>query len=271
MRRKRYPLLFIPTQQQKLDTHPQQAWLGVRCGLYTIHWDPRWWKSRCTWSTSFSTDTSGIHLQTQKILRNTSWEPDHKKRIYRTTQHSVRQRKEGKNKKSEKNWICSWGWGTEAGTELHGRETFVTEVKHWGCWRVKQLICVSLNGVRITQSILATATHTPDRDASPLESAAAWSWKRLESSPRARSAVDWREVVWENLREESAVGYAYEGKPANLEAGWYCWVTHRGWNHLCSLSLCTYQHQTAETTQLGWPFKDLMCKATQNDPSQGDL
>ena len=38
------------------------------------------------WSTSLSTDTLGIHLQTQKCLRNTSWEwtgvPDQWKRIY---------------------------------------------------------------------------------------------------------------------------------------------------------------------------------------------
>ena len=36
-------------------------------------------------------------------------------------------------------------------------------------------------------------------------------------------------------------------------------------------SLCTYQHQTAETTQRGWRFKDLTCKVTQKDSSQGDL
>ena len=38
------------------------------------------------WRTSLSTDTSGIHLQTQKCMQNTSWErtgvPDHRKRIY---------------------------------------------------------------------------------------------------------------------------------------------------------------------------------------------
>ena len=32
----------------------------------------RRWRSRWTWSTSLSTDTSGIHLQTQKCLQNTS-------------------------------------------------------------------------------------------------------------------------------------------------------------------------------------------------------
>ena len=121
MRRTRYPLLFIPAQQQKFDNCLQQSWLGVRCGLYTIHWDPRWRKSRCTWSTSLSMDTSGIYLQTQKILQNTSWEPDHWKRIYRTRQHSAGQRKEGK-KRGE--WVeadLNLRLGTEAGTELHRR------------------------------------------------------------------------------------------------------------------------------------------------------
>ena len=38
------------------------------------------------WSTSLSTNTSGIHLQTQKCMQNTSWKwkgvPDQWKRIY---------------------------------------------------------------------------------------------------------------------------------------------------------------------------------------------
>ena len=46
----------------------------------------RWWRSRWTWSTSLSTDTSGTHLQTQKCMQNTSWKqtgvPDQWKRIY---------------------------------------------------------------------------------------------------------------------------------------------------------------------------------------------
>ena len=33
---------------------------------------PRWQRSRWTWNTSLSTDTSGIHLQTQKYMQNTS-------------------------------------------------------------------------------------------------------------------------------------------------------------------------------------------------------
>ena len=59
----------------------------------------RWHMSRWMWSTSLSSDTSGIHLQTQKCIQNTIWEwtggPDQGKRIYGTTQNSIQQRNEG--------------------------------------------------------------------------------------------------------------------------------------------------------------------------------
>ena len=42
--------------------------------------------------------------------------------------------------------------------------------------RVKELIRGSLNGMRIIQTSLAIAIQTPDRDAGPLEGAAAGSW-----------------------------------------------------------------------------------------------
>ena len=52
----------------------------------------RWQRNRWMWSTSLSKDTSGLHLQTQKCMQNTSWEwtgvPDQWKRIYRTMQNS---------------------------------------------------------------------------------------------------------------------------------------------------------------------------------------
>ena len=50
----------------------------------------RWWRSRWMWSTSPSMDTSGIHIQVQKCMQNTSWKwtgvLDQRKRIYRTMQ-----------------------------------------------------------------------------------------------------------------------------------------------------------------------------------------
>ena len=64
------------------------------------------------------------------------------------------------------------GRGTEAGLKIPilGQKS-ESEEKHLRLSR-KQLICSSLNGMRI----LATAIHTLDRDSGPLEGAAAGSW-----------------------------------------------------------------------------------------------
>ena len=43
--------------------------------------------------------------------------------------------------------------------------------------KVKQLICDSLNGMRLTQTTFAATIHTPDRDVGPLDGTAAGSWK----------------------------------------------------------------------------------------------
>ena len=42
--------------------------------------------------------------------------------------------------------------------------------------RVKQVSCNNPNGMRITQTILATTRHTMDRDTGPLEGTVAGSW-----------------------------------------------------------------------------------------------
>ena len=142
----------------------------------------RWWRSRWMWSTSLSMDTSGTHLKTQNILWNTSWEqarvPDQWKRIYRTTQNSVGQSKEGKKLREWAGLDLHLGGGrTEAGVRSPHRGNCLGQWgSTWGCWRVKQQIHDRLNGLRTTQTILGPAIHTPDRDASPLESAAAGSW-----------------------------------------------------------------------------------------------
>ena len=60
---------------------------------------------------------------------------------------------------------------------------FWSEEKHLGL-KVKQLACDSLNGVRITQIILATAICTLGRNAGPLEGTLTGSFSRgiLEQS-----------------------------------------------------------------------------------------
>lgn len=79
------------------------------------------------------------------------------------------------------------GWGTEAGVRSpHQGNCFRTNEKHLRLLERKQLICDSLNRMRITQ--------TMDRDTSPLESAAAG------NNPRVRSSVNYEEMAQENVR-----------------------------------------------------------------------
>ena len=105
---------------------------------------------------------------------NIRWEwagvPDHWNRKYRTTQNSVGERKEGRKEESEEDWICTWRGGGEAGVRSpHWGICLGQRWSIWGWWRVKQLICDSLNG--ITQIILATAgqVHEPPRKLSGWE------------------------------------------------------------------------------------------------------
>ena len=55
-----------------------------------------------------------------------------------------------------------------------------------------------------------------------------------------------------------------------MEAGWYCWVTHTGWSHHCSLShhasACSW---TRERPQREQPFECLMQQVIEKDPSLG--
>ena len=79
---------------------------------------------------------------------------------------------------------------------------------------MKQLICDSLNGLRLAQIILAKAICTPDRDTSPLESAAAADLSIEIGEPlRESSAVECGAMFHRDLREEISVGNAYERKP----------------------------------------------------------
>ena len=55
------------------------------------------------------------------------------------------------------------------------RQLFGTEEKQLRL-RVKQLICDSLNGMKITQTIFAAAIHIQYRNTSPLDGTVAGSW-----------------------------------------------------------------------------------------------
>ena len=117
----------------------------------------RWRRSRRTWSTSLSTDISGLHLQTQKCMQNTNREPtgvpDQRKRIYRPPQNSVGWRNYGVK------WSVSWtgsalsGWGNWSRSPMPTLgQLSESEEKHLRL-RVKQMVCGSLNGMKIRQSL----------------------------------------------------------------------------------------------------------------------
>ena len=122
-----------------------------------------------------STDTSGIHLQTQKGMQNTSWDqtgvPDQWERIYRTTQISVAWRNQWEKQECWENWTCPQRVGElKQGSYPHiwaivwvRGETFKAESETadlWPKWNENQMV-------------LAAAIHTPDREEGPLEGAAA--------------------------------------------------------------------------------------------------
>ena len=94
-------------------------------------------------------------------------------------------------------------------------QMFGTEMKHLRL-RVKKLLCDSLKGMRITETILAPAKCIPDRDMGPLEGTEVGSWSvGLWSNPRVRSAIDRGETAQWDGREETVVGNACEGKPGS--------------------------------------------------------
>ena len=65
---------------------------------------------------------------------------------------------------------------------------------------MKRLICESLNGVRTTQTIHATALNSPDRNASPLECMVAGSWS-IVIREQSQTAVDCGEMAQRDRRE----------------------------------------------------------------------
>ena len=91
-------------------------------------------------------------------------------------QNSLGWRKQREKRRVSRTGPAPGGWGNwNSGQILTSGQLSRTEEKHPRL-RVKQLICGSLNGIRITQRVLATAICTPDKDAGPLKSIVAGSW-----------------------------------------------------------------------------------------------
>ena len=172
----------------------------------------KWRRSRWTWSTSLSIDTSGTQLQTQvhveHQLGTQTAVPDQQKRSIPTS--------------------IVWVRG----------EIFKAESETTDLWQSKW---------NENQAVLVAAMHTSDGYAGSLAGAVAGSWSLgvVEQSQgecccwlqrdgsRGWEGGDW----WEMAVEESQ---------AAMEARRYCWVTGRGWNHHHSLSLPTHQLPAAE-------------------------
>ena len=76
------------------------------------------------------------------------------------------------------------GGGTEAGPDTHMGQFSESGEKH-STLRVKQLICGSLNGMRIRQSLPQPYIHSPERDTGLLEGTVTESWSLgiVEQSP----------------------------------------------------------------------------------------
>ena len=172
-------------------------------------------RSRWTWSTSLSTDTRGTHLQTQKCMQNTSWKrtgvPDQWERIYRTTQNLVGWRNQGERQELVGLGLPSAGGGTEAGVQSPHHVRAVVWVRGETFKAESETSDLRQPEWNENQTVLATAVHTPDRDAGPLEGAVVGLW----SNPRARAAVDCGETDWGGVREETVVGNACGGKPGS--------------------------------------------------------
>ena len=75
---------------------------------------------------------------------------------------------------------------------------------------MKQLICGSLNGMRIRQSLL------PDENANPLEGAVDGSWGLgIVEQSQERAATDHGEMDRRDVTGETVVGNACGGKPGS--------------------------------------------------------
>ena len=135
-------------------------------------------------------------------------------------------------------------------------------------------ICIQWVGeLKQGSAILAVALHTLDRETVP-KNHSGWKLK----------CRDWRAVPgWSLLLtmgkrpkwmwvRRSQFEMPVEESWAAVEARQYSWVTHSGWSHHCRLSFPTHQHQqqrNRERLHRGWPFKCLMCAATEkNQPKR---
>ena len=214
----------------------------------------RWQNSSWTWSTFLSTDTSGIHLQTQKCLQNTSWDltgvHDQWEGIYRTTKFSRMKELGGGGRSVNRPGPALGGWENWSRCPIPTWEQLSGSEEKYFRVRVKQLICGGLNGMRIRQSL--PQSHTTDRDTGPLEGKAVGSWSLgIVEQPQGEGCCWLQRDGLIGCEGGDRVGNACAGTPGTMEAREYCWVNRGGWSHHHSLSLCIQQHRQMNNREAG--------------------
>ena len=89
------------------------------------------------------------------------------------------------------------------------------------------------------------------------------------------TASRWPRWVWGRSKQ----GIPLKESQGAMEAGWYCWITCRGWSHHCGLSLLLHRcQQLCFVSPTIWRktservvFECLMVgRAAEKDPSQRD-
>ena len=121
------------------------------------------------------------------------------------------------------------------------------------------------------QTVLASAIHTLERDARPLEGLAAGSWSLgiVEQSQGKGCCGLQRDGSRGCEGGDHGVKCLRRKAKAAMEARRYCWVMHSGWRHHHSLFLPTRQHLQPNNREAG-PSND-WCTELQNRTSHGVL
>ena len=103
------------------------------------------------------------------------------------------------------------------------------------------------------QTVLASAIHTLERDAGPLEGLAAGSWSLgiVEQSQGKGCCGLQRDGSRGCEGGDHGVKCLRRKAKAAMEARRYCWVMHSGWRHHHSLCVSTGQHQQLNNRKAG--------------------
>ena len=204
---------------------------------------------RCTWITPLDTEDRTEH---QLSTRRNPWPPERNVQ----THAKLSRTKEGEEK--SRTAPAPRGGGAEAGSDPHTGELFGTEEKHLrllesaaaGLWQSEW-------NETHTDNLCHSSTYPGQGHKFPgthngweLEHRG-WreipGWGLLSIAGRWPEGTRRRRLQWEMTLKENY---------AAMEARQYCWVTHSGWTHHCSLCLPTHQCQYRKT-QRRWPFKSL--------------